>query len=616
MKKLFTVIIIFMGFSVSSAQSPPPDTTAPYYALDSLQQAIDRGLLSIKMHRSDLTFRSDYLEEDPYRLQIVNDYMKEPLKMIDLAGSTLGMDSFADFKYENLLAANQTKLKYNFSTTINNNSDSLTSKDRVALGPDLTNIITGLLELAKQTDYRNWDQFKRFTKAQRDSLAEGFTLLLEENVEDEFRSVDQLDSISQYEDKWAQKLDTLANGCQGRGKLVDSYLNFLSSSFSTKPRIPSTARHYTLTTSYGDVIIGDTTGTHYQGDLFIVIDPGGNDTYDIRYDGIGHQTYIFDYSGNDVYNFPKNRVSPYFFGGNMIVDFEGDDIYNAGSWTLGAGLFGVGILWDKKGNDKYMGDTFTQGAGCFGVGILRDDEGNDSYQASLYAQGFGFIDGIGILTDSSGNDTYFAGGKYKDILRYKDHYLSLSQGFAYGIRPKMSAGIGLLIDKSGNDVYVSDIFGQGSSYWYGIGVLADVAGNDQYISFQYAQGAATHMTLGILYDASGDDNYSSKGVSQGCGHDRAAGILIDLGGNDCYTAYDLSQAAGSANGIGILADIRGDDAYIVRSALNTQGFGQERRDYGSVGLFIDLGGKDGYSGGIGHNDSWWSDSKWGAGMDQ
>ncbi|HBC46218.1 MAG TPA: hypothetical protein DEO84_04900, partial [candidate division Zixibacteria bacterium] len=451
---------------------------------------------------------------------------------------------------------------------------------------------------------------------QQESLAEGFTLLLEENVEDEFRSVDALDSIAQYEDAWAQKLIALANGCRGRGKIVDAYLELLSSSLAGVPDIPKTARRLTINTQYGDIVIGDTTNNKYDGELFAVIDPGGDDTYNLKYAGIGHQTYIIDLVGKDTYNLPQNRISPYFFGSNMIVDMAGDDTYNAGSWTLGAGLFGVGILWDRAGNDRYFGDTFTQGAGCFGVGILRDDGGNDFYQAALYAQGFSFVDGIGILTDSSGNDCYYAGGKYKDILRYKDHYLSLSQGFSYGIRPKMSGGLGLLVDQSGNDIYVADIFGQGASYWYGLGVLADGGGNDQYLAFQYAQGAGTHMTLGILYDISGDDNYTSKGVSQGCGHDRAAGLLIDLNGNDNYVAYDLSQGAGSANGLGFIADIRGNDTYIVRSDKNTQGFGQVRRDYGSVGIFIDRGGKDGYSGGVGRDSTWWSDSKWGVGIDQ
>ncbi len=614
MKKIILTTLAL--FSVTWAQAPMPDT-AIFNPIDSLQHAIDMSLRAMKMYRGDLTFRGDYLEEDPYRLPLIEDYMKEPLRMIGYAGSVTGLHAFTDMKYESLLHKTASGNLSLLTSEMKLRVDSLLNrKTKTALGPDLTALVQQLYGLAEVTDPQHWSQFTKYSKAQQDSLAEGFTLLLEEKVEDELRSVDELDSIAQYEDGWAQQLVRLANGCQGRGQILDAYVEVLNSYLEKKPTIPASAHHLTINTPYGEIIIGDTTNNKYEGDLFAVIDPGGDDTYNLRFTGTGHQTFIIDLKGNDIYNMPNNRISPYIFGGNMIVDFQGDDTYNAGSWTLGAGLFGVGVLWDKSGNDRYFGDTFTQGAGAFGVGILRDDSGNDSYQAALYAQGFGFVDGIGILTDSSGNDSYFAGGKYKDILRYKDHYLSLSQGFAYGIRPKMSGGIGLLIDESGNDIYISDIFGQGSSYWYGLGVLAEGGGNDQYISFQYAQGAGTHMTLGILYDVSGDDNYASKGVSQGCGHDRASGFLIDLGGNDNYVAYDLSQGAGSANGLGLLADIRGLDAYVVHSDQNTQGFGQPRRDYGSIGIFIDLGGKDGYAGGIGRDSTWWSDSKWGIGIDQ
>ncbi|MCK4372041.1 MAG: hypothetical protein KAW61_02790, partial [candidate division Zixibacteria bacterium] len=48
---------------------------------------------------------------------------------------------------------------------------------------------------------------------------------------------------------------------------------------------------------------------------------------------------------------------------------------------------------------------------------------------------------------------------------------------------------------------------------------------------------------------------------------------------------------------------------------NTQGYGNPRRDFGSIGLFIDLGGDDQYLGN-GRNDYYWrTDSKWGGGMD-
>lgn len=615
MKKIMT-FLIFLSWAVSGDGQTNSPVMARFEPLDSLQRAIDMSLMTLKMHRGDLTFRGDYLEEDAYRLPIINSYMKEPLKAVSYATPALSFKRFADMNIKSFLNDKTPDPKRAKNSILAEKDSKLFVKVDSLLGQNLSSLVKRLLYIARGVDPITWPGFANYNKAQKDSLIEGFTLLLEENAEDEFKTVDELDSIAQHEDRWAEKLIELGRDSRGRGKVVDEFVALLDSRLSEPFEIPAKVRNFSLMTDYGRIAIGDISNNHYTGDIFIVVDPGGDDVYDMNHKGTGNQTYIIDYSGSDIYNFPRSRISPFIMGGNMIVDFDGDDVYNGGSYSLGAGLFGVGILWDKKGNDRYFGDTFTQGAGCFGVGILRDDAGNDTYHGALFAQGFGFVDGVGILQDESGNDTYFAGGKYKDILRYKDHYLSLSQGFAYGIRPKMSGGVGMLIDKAGNDTYISDIFGQGSSYWYGLGLLADGAGNDQYISYQYAQGAATHMTVGLLYDVAGDDIYSAKGVSQGCGHDRAAGILVDLDGNDSYCAYDLSQAAGSANGLGILADIRGLDAYVVRSDQNTQGFGQARRDYGSIGIFIDLGGKDGYAGGVGRDSSWWSGSKWGAGIDK
>lgn len=615
MKKITTVFLVLFFAVICRGQTETPDSVA-YHPLDSLQHAIDMSLSSLKMQRGDLTFRGDYLQEDPYRLRIVNAYMKEPLRTIDYADSLLTFGALTDFRLRGFFSSKASEVKRANSSKLIEKDGRLFERADSLLGSDLSSLLKGILYLARGVDPDNWPGFEKYSRAQKDSLVEGFTLLMEENIDDEFKTVEQLDSVAQYEDRWAERLINLAENSRGRGKIIDEFISLLDYSLGRSPSIPPSAYNYSIQTDYGKIAIGDTSANKYDGDYFVIIDPGGNDSYALSFSGYGHQTYIVDLSGNDSYSMPPDRVSPYFFGGNMIVDFGGDDYYDGGSHFLGAGLFGVGILWDKSGNDRYFGDTFTQGAGCFGVGILRDDAGNDSYHAALFGQGFGFVDGIGILWDISGNDTYFAGGRYKDILRYKDHYLSLSQGFAYGIRPKMSGGIGLLVDKGGNDSYISDIFGQGSSYWYGLGILADSSGNDQYISFQYAQGAGTHMTVGILLDILGDDVYSAKGVSQGCGHDRSAGMLIDLDGDDCYNAYDLSQAAGSANGLGFLADIRGKDTYIVRSTDNTQGFGQERRDYGSIGIFIDLGGLDGYAGGPGRDSTWWSDSKWGVGIDQ
>lgn len=611
------------------SQEPAPDSAdTVYMPLDCLNAGIDLVLKELKMDRGDLTFRGDYLEPDEYRMVGFDRLMNKPLDMITIAekklkwGYWFDESIFRDDDSINYMLVAPSLHKDDWPPYWQRDS-LLTMKDLEGLDSLVVDLLIELAETAMMFEPfrdKDWEEYYFATK---DSVIEGFTLLLEENTGDEFLPVAELDSLSQVEDDWAL---TLARMSTRWVKFQDSIdYNLFSRKLSwfaynkySKDSVYAAIvkNRKNIEVPYGQIIIGDTTDNHYSGDLFIVIDPGGNDTYDIEFEGTGHHTYILDYGGDDTYNMPKNRISPYFFGSNMIIDYDGDDLYNAGSWTLGAGLFGVGVLWDMKGNDRYYGDTFTMGAGCFGVGILRDDEGNDSYNAALFSQGFGFVDGVGVLIDNAGNDNYFAGGKYKDFIRYDDHYLSLSQGFGYGIRPKMSGGVGMLIDKSGNDVYISDIYGQGASYWYSLGMLADGGGNDQYISFQYAQGNGTHMSLGILYDVDGDDVYSAKGVSQGCGHDYAAGLLIDLDGDDNYNAYDLCQGAGSADGLGLIADVRGKDVYIVRSDKNTQGYGNPRRDYGSIGIFLDLAGEDHYSGGMGRDNHWWTYSTWGGGIDK
>lgn len=597
---------MLLGLSfLASAQ----DTT--FNARQVFATKLDEALLAIKMTPADLVQRDDYVEKDEYRLPLSDSLMHSPLTMLDIAEQLLQgrLPQYSDyigFGMQNyFLTGNPRDVVRKY--TNEQGIDGLTLYR-------LAYFIKGAEEMKKLELYG-----PRY-KPLLDSLIYGFTLLLEEDVNDEFRTVEQLDSIAHYEEDWTKALTKSAYAVSPEvfGMMGESLLDVFKDAVINDTVASEFKRHYIeFKTPYGKVCIGDSLSQNYTGDIFIVIDYGGNDTYNIKKEGTGNFTFILDYGGDDIYQMPQNRISPYAAGVNLIIDFAGNDLYNAGSWTLGAGLLGGGVLWDKKGNDKYFGDTFTMGAGCFGFGLLRDDDGDDTYNAALFSQGFGFVRGLGMLFDRKGNDHYFAGGKYKDILRYKDHFLSLSQGFGYGLRPYMSGGVGYLVDVSGNDTYESDIFGQGCSYWWSLGILADGAGNDKYLSFQYAQGSATHMTLGTLYDAGGDDYYLSKGVSQGCGHDRAVGILFDISGDDNYLAYDLSQGAGSANGIGIIADLAGLDSYLVKKDSNTQGYGNPRRDYGSIGIFIDTGGKkDAFAGGPGADSTWWTDSQWGIGIDQ
>ena len=349
------------------------------------------------------------------------------------------------------------------------------------------------------------------------------------------------------------------------------------------------------------IAVGGKGNNHYSGHFDLIIDLGGEDTYDIFSSDkknifIENFNCIIDLNGNDLYTSKENfNLAGSVFSNSFIFDNEGDDTYRGKNVSLGSAIFGAGILCDFSGNDIYQGNKFSIGAGSFGFGILFDVNGNDVYTANSYSQGFGMTEGVGVISDKRGNDSYLIDARSLDIGRYEDHYVSMSQGYGLGLRPYYAGGIGLIIEGEGNDIYNTDIFGQGGAYWYAFGCISDNSGNDKYNSYQYAQGAGIHLAVGILHDKSGWDFYSSNGVSQGCGHDYGVGFLYDENGNDNYSAFSLSQGAGNANGIGIFIDEKGRDGYLNKEPGNSRGYGNSRREYGSLGIFLDASGDDFYS---------------------
>lgn len=348
------------------------------------------------------------------------------------------------------------------------------------------------------------------------------------------------------------------------------------------------------------IAIGGPGKNIYTGDFDFIIDMGGDDVYNIdKPNGVfeGGFSCIIDLAGNDYYTTSSDfALAGGLFSSSFIFDKEGDDIYESkGAGNLGAAIGGLGLLYDEKGNDTYKGISFSIGAGCFGVGLLVDREGNDFYIANSYSQGFGFTQGVGAIVDNKGNDSYLVDSRSLDIGRYNDHYVSMCQGYGLGLRPFYAGGIGLIIEGEGNDIYNTDIFGQGGAYWYSLGAIVDKAGHDKYNGYQYSQGSGIHLAVGLLKDYDGWDQYQSNGVSQGCGHDFGFGMLWDVKGNDSYSAYSLSQGAGNANGIGILIDESGTDGYLNKYPGNTRGYGNPRREFGSLGIFLDVSGSDYYS---------------------
>lgn len=600
------------------------------FPLDTINQSLEY----ISIDTTDITFHPNWVDVDSFRLDLVNKFTVRPLGIPDFlkaAGDSL-LDSNRAIaaKYLQLFGYLGNIQEPRDTTGTTWSSQTLSYFDnfvKIRRGCDSLAyyLRQTLFEMARSNSLNRLHEFS--TEEQR-FLIDTFTVFLEEEEKDAERPLEELDEIQKQHEKLAVRFKEITDKHNPRvlavpeTAVVIAYQR-LADWMARNPALVEQLAKCDLLSQFKDVqtplgriAVRGTGDDRYEGFFDIIIDLGGQDEYYLSRSEDFHNQIIIDLGGHDKY-FARSHhtMGAGFFSAGILDDWSGNDIYVAYDFSQGCGIFGTGIMIDRAGNDTYKGNIGCQAASAFGCGLLLDLGGRDSYDAALYSQGFGFIMGTSALVDREGNDRYAAGWKYGDILRYEDHYISLSQGFGYGLRPYFSGGIGLLIDGAGNDQYSADIFGQGASYWYSLGGLVDYGGNDNYIAYQYAQGAATHLCLAALIDVSGEDLYSSKGVSQGCGHDLAFGLLLDCTGNDQYSATDLSQSAGSANGIGMLIDLHGDDGHIARVPLNTHGYGNPRREYGSIGLFLDLQGVDSYRGNGRDNTYWVSPGKWGIGVD-
>lgn len=615
---------------------------------------IDTALSYIKLTEADLSLRTDYVDLDSFRLDIVNQVMLKPTDMatvLDSAAQEIfaaGGDGLSG-NYPGAFRVIERAFNRNGQDEFDNIFRGFSSDEEcvsfvvaalpqagkellpwLRANPAGCRLLYSIVTECAGLDGAPVSIITDRNEEEASFLIDTLTQLLLEDPNAEFYSPEKTDSLQRVSEQIAERFTTMSHKVGWRDRIAYSFASGREQIFlarrlaealldtnSRAQLLPHAGEKLERELPRGRIALGSTGNDHYVGNYLFIFDPGGDDIYELDPCAAGQSQIIYDLGGNDIYTAPEGyALGCGFFGLGFLYDREGDDTYRAGNFSLGCGFFGAGMLIDMAGNDVYISDTYSQGAGGFGYGFLYDHAGTDQYTSALYSQGFGFTAGVGLLADRAGNDSYFAGGKYKDILRYADHYISLSQGFSYGIRPDFSGGVGWLLDGAGNDVYTGDIFAQGCAYWWAFGGLYDGGGNDSYNCFQYGQGCATHMAVGVLYDTQGDDVYFGKGLMQGCGHDRSTGWMLDLAGNDTYLASDLSQGAGSANGTGILCDGRGDDRYYIKDRRNTQGYGNPRRDFGSIGLFLDLQGVDRYDGNGRDDDIWIIDSKWGVGVDE
>ena len=353
----------------------------------------------------------------------------------------------------------------------------------------------------------------------------------------------------------------------------------------------------------GPLILGSTGADNHGAGACMILDPGGDDTYqESATTTDGPVAVVIDLGGQDRYDGGTG-----FLGVSLVADLGASaDEYVGDDLGHGVGVFGIGMLVDDGGNDMYTATDGSQGFGYYGLGLLLDVAGDDSYDADILAQGSALPGGLGALLDTAGRDHYFVGGVYPDLARNDtEHFLGFGQGFSIGGVPSYMltegapGGWGLLVDGAGNDHYEAEVMVQGAGYWFGIGGLFDLGGDDLYQAYNYAHAQAVHIAAAILIDSRGDDRYTSPMRSQGRGDDRSVAMLLEDGGHDVYeNETKIGQGAGAREGsLGLLSDWSGDDSYYA--GRQSQGWVSQddyRPTYAPMSLLIDFAGDDDYQG--------------------
>jgi hypothetical protein len=584
----FNVFILFwiVSYSLTFSQS--------------LDEAIDTSFSFLGMKTSDLSMPCDAVEYDQFRFQLLCSFFEKPLSTISYTNTFLTNTDFSPFSpsaYSSLIATLELPSYSHSQSTI-----SISKKDEAKIRAEfkgyhktdeLISMINEIISSSSSIETQNSFLFSKVDNLLRNSEGEDnsdvYSFKLAE-IASHNSSIKLFDSIYHHRKIISKNLF--------HGFILSQKLLQLQQLLEKNPLTLSKSFEITID-KQKSIVFGSSGDDIYTNSSFLIIDCKGNDTYRFTETKSTLETkpdrMILDIEGDDYYLGKDYSFGAGYFGVGILFDGKGNDHYVGGSLSLGTGVFGFGFLYDQGGSDTYTSGVSTQGAGAFGFGLLWDIGGNDVYTVQSQGQGFGYTLGFGILREEGGNDYFLTNSPFLDVLRYDNHFVTFTQGASLGFRPIASGGIGILSDTEGNDKYTSDIYGQGTAYWFGLGALVDSKGEDVYTSYQYSQGSGVHLAFGILIDSSGNDVYTSHGVSQGCGHDIAMGALIDFKGDDHYFVESLSLGSGNANASSLFYDLKGNDSYVGLNATNTFGYSDFRRNYGMMGIFFDATGIDHYN---------------------
>lgn len=608
--------------------------------LDSLDKVlVDSSLKLLRLRPDELGFDKLWAEDDTFRLDVVEKYLKAPLEFPSYVDSTITVVDSSSHRLLTLLNHIDNQLQVDIRSRRKNAANPALTYDASDPFRIWSLALQSAEPLRKQfyEDLDSLDLMDLMMAAPTLWIGDGDSAAAKLRGSwqqaagkpiDTSRTVDQdrlLDII--------KKLDV--HSLIAAGKIVLPAAQLLADGVAANPPagepIPGKVKGVFgdvllyRQTEWGVFVIGGTGDNTYEGDFAAIIDLGGDDVYRGRVAGamgeLGNQyALVIDLKGNDYYDAEDLGVThgAGFLGIGVLIDNEGNDVYRSSAYAQGAGLFGIGLLADYAGIDDMRGEYFVEGAGHCGVGVcINEGSGDDRYLGTVWAQGFAGTYGYGLIYDNGGDDNYRCGGVYLHAPLLPNDNQSFSGGFGMGWRPRAGGGIGVQIDEGqGVDYYDAEVMSFGSSYWYSIGILYDDGGNDRYSLAHYGMGSGIHLSLGAFFDKAGDDQYRSRmGVVGGTPHDLSVGIFVDGAGDDSYGTCD-GWGGSLTNSFGMFIDRLGNDTYFPRSGGCSLGNVRWARGFGGAAIFLDEEGDDMYPPGEPAADSsMWIQSGWGIGMD-
>jgi hypothetical protein len=265
----------------------------------------------------------------------------------------------------------------------------------------------------------------------------------------------------------------------------------------------------------------------------------------------------------------------------LLIDLGGDDTYYIGAGAAAGGARPVALVIDVAGSDTY---TYRSTPIAEDTDLLPSDAAG---RAEPVRAGDGRVTLSQTGRQGSGR---FGWGMLYDLGEGTDSYSSLrySQGFG-------TMGVGVLLEEGGDATMSLEALGQGAGL-FGIGVLVLGDNTNDINGIHAVQGHGGAAGIGILVGGAGDDSYvadpgsldddtviyrdriggqpynlsAAQGAGLGwpveaAGGDRAVsgglGVFVERGGNDEYTAGIGAGGFGHWHGNGVFRDLDGDDTY-------------------------------------------------------